>query len=80
MRVDDLLDDNQFPDFFDHCFDCIELESSDPLFLDQSMLDFRLDTSSIAQDQAIPIPSIQFDIIGELRDMVTPDMGCYELR
>jgi hypothetical protein len=79
VKVDDLLDVDNFPDFFDNCLDCVRIEFGDPVFLDEPNDDFRLDTMSLARDIGLPIPGISADIIGMPRDPVQPDAGCYEL-
>ncbi len=79
VRVDEILDADNFPDFFDNCNNCINSQTSeDALFADYLDSDFHLDTLSIAEMQGFPIPGISEDLDGELRDGVTPDIGCYE--
>ena len=79
VRVDELLDEeNGFPDFFDFCNPCIDAESSDALFVSPSDDMYQLDTLSIAEQKASPIPSILLDLIGEMRDSEKPDIGCFE--
>src|SRR5688572_17912933 len=79
--VDELLDADNFPDFFETiCFDCIEWTSGDTLFVDMSRHNYHLDTSSIAEMKALPIPGIMDDLDGNPRDAVTPDIGCYEFQ
>jgi hypothetical protein len=50
----------------------------DTLFRDALMMDFHLDTTSIAERRGIPVPGISDDLDGVLRDPVMPDIGCYE--
>ncbi len=78
VRVDELLDPGQFPDFYDHCNNCYNLQSSDLLFENIELSDYHLDSLSIAIEQATPIPSITSDLEGNLRDPLQPDQGCYE--
>lgn len=79
VKVDDLLDDNLFPDFFETiCQDCIEYTYGDTLFVDLNKYDFHLDTMSIAEQKALPIPTLPDDLDGVIRDVILPDIGCYE--
>ena len=78
VAVDDLINPDQFPDFFDNCENCINATRDDALFLDEDLSDFRLDTMSIAIEQAIPLTNVPRDIEGNVRDVSTPDIGCYE--
>ena len=78
VAVDDLINPDQFPDFFDNCENCINATRDDALFLDEDLSDFRLDTMSIAIEQAIPLVTVPLDIEGNVRDVSTPDIGCYE--
>jgi hypothetical protein len=77
--VDELLDNNLFPTFFtDICHNCLPYMQGDTLFRDLLMMDFHLDTTSIAERRAMPIPGITDDLDGVIRDVVMPDIGCYE--
>lgn len=79
VRVNDLLNpDAGFPDFFDHCDPCINATTSDALFANSSEDDYHLDTLSIAEGKAIPIPTIPTDLDGKNRDSQAPDIGCFE--
>lgn len=78
VMVDELLEPEQFPNFFDNCSNCINVSRSDTLFLDIDENIYSLDTMSIALDKGNPIPFIDLDILGKLRDSNTPDLGCYE--
>ena len=79
--VDDLLDPENFPGFFGViCNDCFEWMNGDTLFVNASEYDFHLDTSSIAERRAIPIPGITDDLDGYFRDAIMPDIGCYEFK
>ncbi|GIV31236.1 MAG: hypothetical protein KatS3mg029_0587 [Saprospiraceae bacterium] len=81
VRVDDLLDpDTGFPDFFDHCDPCIVPTNQDALFVSSAQDDYHLDTLSIAEGKALPIPAIPIDLEGTARDPVAPDIGCYEYK
>jgi hypothetical protein len=78
VRVNDLVDEENFPDFFDHCVSCIEWTFADTLFENQNDYDFHLDSLSIAEQKALPLPGVRFDLEGNLRDFDFPDIGCYE--
>ncbi|MCF8236858.1 MAG: right-handed parallel beta-helix repeat-containing protein [Saprospiraceae bacterium] len=78
VRVKDLLKMDQWPDFFDQSTNCLNYTFGQPLFRDLNMDDFHLDTLSVVEGMAIPIPSLSQDLDGVDRDMVMPDMGCFE--
>jgi hypothetical protein len=79
--TDDLLDPENFPSFFESiCSDCIEWSLTDTLFVDLGRHDYHLDTASIAEMKAIPIPGITDDLENKLRDLFMPDIGCYEFQ
>lgn len=79
VKVNELLDMDAYPDFFSTlCDPCIEYSFSDTLFVAQEVFDFHLDTLSIAEHMAMPIPTITTDLDEVMRDPQTPDIGCYE--
>ncbi len=78
VKVEELLDSEQFADFFQNCENCYNLQFGDPLFFDIDMDDYHLDTLSVAENRAINISGISDDLDGNLRDLNTPDIGCYE--
>lgn len=78
VAVDELIDADQFPTFFENCNDCLNATLDDELFIDQELRDYHLDTMSIAIERAIPLTGIQRDLEGNQRDLSTPDIGCYE--
>jgi hypothetical protein len=81
VRVNELTDPLQgFPDFFDHCNPCINATPQDLLFEDPNEDDYRLDSLSIAEEMALPIPGILLDLVGTLRDAAKPDIGCFEYK
>ncbi|MCC6723137.1 MAG: right-handed parallel beta-helix repeat-containing protein [Saprospiraceae bacterium] len=81
VRVDDLLDPNTgFPDFFDHCNACLTPTTQEALFADINEDDYHLDTLSVAEKMAVPVPAILFDLLGNERDAATPDIGCFEYK
>ncbi len=80
VRVDDLVDEDDTPDFFDNCIPCLpsQGESNIVLFTDPSENDYTLDSLSIADGFAEPIFNLRTDILGVQRDANTPDAGCFE--
>lgn len=78
IKMDTLLNSNNYPNFFDNCIGCASVKTSENLFVDQGNKDFHLDTLSQAEMQAIPITGIFNDIEGNARDGSAPDVGCYE--
>ena len=79
VRVDELLDDNRFPNFFNLCDPCVRNEQFDDLIFENiDMDDYHLDSLSIAEGMARPIPNLNTDLDGVERDPVMPDIGCYE--
>ncbi len=80
VRVKDLLKDNAYPDFLTHCQPCINGDLQDTIFLNPSRYNFRLDTMhSIANRYAMPVPGVDKDLDGKMRDAGMPDAGCYEI-
>ena len=79
VKVNELLDPDAYPDFFTSlCTGCLEWSFSDTLFANQVEFDFHLDTLSLAEEMAIPIPGVDVDLDGVMRDAERPDIGCYE--
>ena len=76
LRLDNLL--QRFPDFSDRCNSCLSPAFRDPLFLNASRDSFQLDSMSVAIEAANPIPGIDIDLPGRLRDTERPDIGAYE--
>ncbi len=79
VQVDELIDPEGFPNFFDFCDPCLNGETGN-LFVDEDNWDFHLDSLSIAEEMAIPIEAIRTDLEGFDRDPERPDIGCYEYR
>jgi hypothetical protein len=77
VKVNELTNEGNHPDFFDFCQDCVQLKSNDKLFLDLRKDDYRLDTTSVVLGKAKPLNLITDDITGKIRKEV-PDIGCYE--
>jgi len=80
VSVDELLDADAYPNFFDDCENCINVTRDDTLFIDQDMMDYHLDTMSVAIEKGRPLPTVTLDIEGNTRDGNTPDIGCYEFQ
>jgi len=80
VRVQDLVDEDDTPDFFDHCIPCQPGagESDVVLFKNPSEDDYTLDSLSIADGFGIPIFNQTTDILGVTRDASMPDVGCFE--
>ena len=81
VTIDELLDADQYPNFFENCSPCDNVDVLDEaLFLDHEKGDFHLDTMSVAIMKATPIAEVQFDLEGNMRDATDPDLGCYEFQ
>ncbi len=80
VSVDELLEADAYPNFFDDCENCINVTRDDLLFIDQDVQDYHLDTMSVAIDQGRPLPTVLLDLEGNARDGNTPDIGCYEFQ
>lgn len=79
--VDDLLDEDNFPAFFETiCTDCFEYKYGDTLFVDMFKDNYHLDTMSVAEMKARPLPGFTDDLDGNTRDLLLPDLGCYEFQ
>jgi hypothetical protein len=78
VRIDELDNADSYPDFFEFCNPCTTVTFTDALFVSIDENDYHLDTLSIAEQLAIPIPGIAIDLEGNLRDLAQPDVGCYE--
>lgn len=77
VKVNELTDPKNFPNFFDFCENCINLKNNDRVFNNQRKDDYRLDTMSVALGKGISIPTVIKDILGKPRKP-TPDLGCFE--
>ena len=80
VKVDELPEQEGFTDFFDHCNPCLNVTAADPLFLDVFGGQYSLDTASVANGYAIPLPLIPLDLLGVPRDPLNPDAGALELQ
>ena len=79
VKVDEILNNNQHPDFFDYCTNCIRLNNNDTIFIDLENQDFHLDTMSIMIDKGLFISQLNTDLEENPRDN-NPDIGCYEFQ
>ncbi len=78
VRIKDLLEDDQYPNFLDDCDNCISANPGDALFAEIDEDNFHLDTLSIAEMMAAPISGLELDLDGVERDTDNPDIGCFE--
>lgn len=70
--------DRGYPEFYNHFGSAFKIENVDKLFIDPVRDDYRLDTLSVAQKKAIPLPDYPYDLLENIRDSEFPDAGCYE--
>ncbi len=84
VRVDSLLESELFSDFLIQCENCINYNTStnDTLFVSIDDNLFQLDTSSVAEERGLNLSAEGFtdDLLGNPRDPILPDMGCYEFQ
>lgn len=82
VRTDQGFLDSQsglFADFYTSiCDNCLNLEFSDPIFIDISDDDYQLDSLSVARDLGVFNPALPLDILGVERDADSPDAGAFE--
>lgn len=81
VRVDELLEQQGglYAGFLENqCATCINATRDDALFADPNEDDYHLDTLSIAEGMALPLPGIEIDLEGNRRDEAAPDIGCFE--
>ena len=78
VQVAELIDSPSFATFFSFCESCEYVSIMDTVLLDPYAGIYSLDTMSIARDAGIPIQGIDVDLLGIMRDGVSPDLGCYE--
>lgn len=79
VRVDELIDEPAYADFFEnHCNNCKNVEPNEVIFVDANEDNYLLDTLSVAEEMAIPIPRITKDLHDNERDPVMPDIGAFE--
>ncbi len=78
VRVMDLPTEDLYLDFFERCAPCYNAVPNDSLFVSVEDDDYHLDTLSVAEEFARPLPNLFFDLDGVMRDATNPDAGCYE--
>jgi hypothetical protein len=80
VRVKELITTKGgYPNFLTaNCTDCINAPTTAKLFRKPSSGDFHLDTLSVAEQKAFPIPAISKDLDAKARDLQKPDIGCFE--
>lgn len=79
LQVEDILQNNQYPFFFDHTINSLNGKGDENLFLDIEKYDYRPDTMAIVIDKGQYIAELLYDIDGLPRDS-NPDIGCYEFQ
>lgn len=75
IKADEYQKDTYFQE---RNINCVFLKNTDRLYVDANKSLFQLDSLSVARDIAIPIATTLDDILGKVRDMITPDAGCFE--
>lgn len=85
VRVDELLEQEGFEDFFANCDPCQNADNNDAVFEDPNDDIYYLDTLSIAEEKAGSGTGITFDLDGNTRGLgfgnmgsAPSDVGCYE--
>jgi len=79
VRTDELTDMENFPNFYDNCDPCENVQEFNAILFESiDERDFHLDSLSIAESMAAPIPGIPIDLEFNFRDVSAPDLGCYE--
>ncbi len=77
VKVDELTEPKNHPDFFDKCQNCIKLAANAKLFQKVPANDYSLDSMSVALGKGLPLSTVFQDIRGKSRKQ-TPDPGCFE--
>lgn len=76
LRFDEL--GRRFPTFRNDCVECLYPAPTEKLFVNLRQDSFQLDSLSVAERKAVPLPGVESDLAGKTRDAVTPDIGAYE--
>ncbi len=70
---------SQIPDFqMQFTQESFNYSGFQKLFRDINQQDFHPDSLSVLDSKGKPIPGIDMDLDGQLRDMLKPDIGCFE--
>ncbi len=78
VRVEDLLKEENHPDFFEQTNQTLNVDRDVVLFEDENEDEYRLDSLSVAEGLAKVNPLISIDLDNNTRDVSTPDIGCFE--
>ncbi|MFK7936655.1 MAG: hypothetical protein AB8G22_24290 [Saprospiraceae bacterium] len=79
VRIDELTDEPAYADFFEnHCENCLNPAPTEAIFVDANEDIYLLDTLSVAEKMAIPLPDILLDLEENERDLERPDIGAFE--
>ena len=79
LKLDEIFKPENYPDFWStYTTESILRTRTDSLFLDVEHFNYHLDTLSVVEGMAIPIPNITRDLDQNERDALNPDMGSYE--
>ncbi len=79
VQVEELLNNNAEPQFFNHTENCKNGIGKNSLFIDETKYNYKLDTMAIAIDIGKYTKEITKDIDNNQRDL-KPDLGCYEFQ
>ena len=80
VQVDELLDEERWPNFFNNCENCLNNPPKDTMFINMDEYDFHLDTFASPIDYGKNLSFIEFDKDGLARDDGAYDLGCYEFQ
>jgi hypothetical protein len=75
LMVEDLAEDMAF---VDRTTSTRFITRRDTVFASSGANDYRPDTLSLLEERARALPNIMLDLEGNSRDMMMPDIGCYE--
>jgi len=80
VQVDEFLDPDQYPDFFNNCIDCLNNPPKDTLFINMDEYNFRLDTMSAPINAGKNLNLFNDDFDGNPRNDGVYDVGCFEFQ
>ena len=78
IKAEKIVDSKGFGNFFSKISQCILLKNTDKVFKEINRKNYHLDSLSVVEKKALPLPLIAIDIEDKIRDASTPDIGCYE--